>query len=214
MRKSIRELAKIVADTLHVGKPVYEFGSLQVIDSREFTDLRPIFAGKEYVGCDMREGPGVDRVLDLHDIDLPDETAGTVLAFDTLEHVEYVSTAMQEVHRIIQPGGMAVISSVMNFPIHDHPHDYWRFTPEAFRSLLKPFDTSFVGFAGEEDFPHTVVGIGFKGDGEPTEEFLRLFEEWKRRWFFLHGKSWRQVRRHLTPPVLRNLDAKIRRLFR
>jgi hypothetical protein len=56
-----------------------------------------------------------------------------------------------------------VLSSVMNFPIHDYPYDYWRFTPEAFKSILKPFSSAFVGFAGTDDFPHTVVGIGFKG---------------------------------------------------
>ena len=50
----------------------------------------------------------------------------------------------------------------MNFPIHDHPHDYWRFTPEGFRSILGLFAWSFVGFVGEADFPHTVVGVASK----------------------------------------------------
>jgi SAM-dependent methyltransferase len=214
MRESIKELVKIITDTLPVPEPVYEFGALQVLGRGAEADLRPFFAGKDYVGCDFRDGPGVDKVLDLHEIDLPDQTAGTVLAFDTLEHVEYPHKAMAEVHRIVKPGGMAVISSVMNFPVHEHPSDYWRFTPEAFRSLLKAFDSSYVESAGEEDFPHTVIGFGFRGESLLTDQFGQEIAEWKRRWFFLHGRSWRQIRRHCTPPILRGFRSHLRRYLR
>ena len=37
----------------------------------------------------MREGPGVVRILDLHGLDVPDNSVGTVIMMDTLEHVEY-----------------------------------------------------------------------------------------------------------------------------
>ena len=85
---------------------------------------------------------------------------------------------LQEIHRILLPDGIAVISSVMKFRIHDYPLDYWRFTPEGFKSLLKPFSSSFVGYAGKPKFPHTVVGIGFKGE-RPD---LRTFEDQYARW--------------------------------
>ena len=70
-------------------EPIYEFGALQLPGLEEFADLRPFFRGKSYVGCDMREGRGVDKVLNLHNIDLPDESVGTVITLDTLEHVEF-----------------------------------------------------------------------------------------------------------------------------
>ncbi len=165
MRQVVKDFAAIVSGLLPIEEPVYEFGALRVAGQEEFADLRPLFAGKEYVGADMREGLGVDKVLDLHTIDLPDASVGTVLCLDTLEHVEYPHTAMREIHRILKPNGIAVISSVMLFRIHAYPYDYWRFTPEAFRSLLKPFTSAFVGYAGEENFPHTVVGVGFKAMG-------------------------------------------------
>jgi len=130
MRQSIKDFAGIVSETLPIIEPIYEFGSFQVLEQIGFADLRPIFQHKEYVGCDMREGPGVDKILDLHAIDLPSNSVGVVLCFDTLEHVEYPREALKEIYRILKPNGMAVISSVMDFPIHDHPYDYWRFTPE------------------------------------------------------------------------------------
>lgn len=178
MRQSIKDLVRIAANSLPIREPIYEFGSLQVPSQVGFADLRPFFPNKEYVGCDMRAGTGVDKILNLHDIDLPSESVGTVFSLDTLEHVEYPHIALKEIHRILHPDGIAVITSVMKFVIHDHPHDYWRFTPEAFKSLLKPFSSSFVGYAGEPNFPHTVVGIGFKGQRPDTTVFEDQFMRW------------------------------------
>lgn len=181
MRQTIKELVSIVINTFPIEEPVYEFGSLQVSGQEDFADLRPLFSGKEYIGADMRPGTGVDRILNLHKIDLPVEFVGTVLCLDTLEHVEYPHKALEEIHRILKPNGIAFISSVMLWPIHDHPHDYWRFTPEGFRTLLKPFLNSFVGYAGRNDFPHTVIGLGFKGDASSKlSEFILHYEEWKK----------------------------------
>lgn len=181
MRPSIRRFVQICAETLPVKEPIYEFGSFQVAGQEDIADLRTLFPGKRYVGSDMREGPGVDVILDLHSLDLPDDSVGTALMIDTMEHVEYPHKAIDEVNRVLAPGGILIMTSVMRFPIHDHPYDYWRFTPEAFSSLLKPFAFSFADHAGEPEFPHTVVGIG--ADHEIDEaawtEFRRRFAEWK-----------------------------------
>jgi SAM-dependent methyltransferase len=213
MRESIKEFVKIVADTLPILEPVYEFGALQVPGQEGFADLRPIFAGKEYVGCDMREGPGVDKILNLHDIDLPSETVGTVLILDTLEHVEFVRRAIEETFRILKTDGILVISSVMNFPIHDYPYDYWRFTPEGFKSLLKPFNSCFVDFAGNERFPHTVVGVGFKGviAKNRMDDFLIKYQDWKTHWYRPVRGRWKVFVKAITPTVLLNLYRKIKR---
>jgi SAM-dependent methyltransferase len=205
VRQSIKDFAVIVAESFDVKEPIFEFGSLQVAGQEGFADLRPLFPGKEYVGADMREGLGVDRLLDLHHIDLPSETAGAVLCFDTLEHVEYPLRALEEIHRILKDEGIVVISSVMDHPIHDYPHDYWRFTPEAFRSLLKPFSESFVGYAGEETFPHTVVGIGFKGTVPKLDDFRRRFQQWQDSQAPKQPNIFKQITKLLTPPILHPL---------
>ena len=143
----------------------------------------PLFDEVDYVGADMRAGPGVDRVLDLHAIDLPDATAGTVLCMDTLEHVEHPRTAVEEIHRILAPGGLVVMSSVFEFPIHGYPNDYWRFTPEGFRSLLKPFSVAMVSSYGRSEVsPQNVIGVGFKEHGELPPEFERAVTQWS-NWY-------------------------------
>lgn len=183
MRHSVNEFVKICSESLPIQEPIYEFGSFQVPGQEEISNLRSYFPGKQYIGTDFRQGPGVDVVLDLHKIDLPDSSVGTVLLLDTLEHVEYPHQAMSELYRILKPDGVIVMSSTMYFIIHDYPYDYWRFTPEAFRSLLKQFRHSSVIAAGENLLPHIVVGVGFKGAvNADLKPFEARMDAWRRYW--------------------------------
>lgn len=204
MRDSVGDFVRICAETLPLPEPVYEFGAYQVAGQREQVDLRSFFPNRVYVGADMREGPGVDVVLNLHSVDLPAGSVGTVLLLDTLEHVELFGKALEEIRRILRQDGVLVMSSVMNFPIHAYPCDYWRFTPDAFRSLLAPFAAHYVTALGRQDFPHTVVGVGFKS---PVPDDIRLrFEaeasRWSRRWRWRIFTGWKEWVRRLTPPIL------------
>jgi len=52
---------------------------------------------------------GVDKVLDLYDINVPSGSVGTVLCLETLE-LWYPRKALEEIHRILKPDGIAVIS--------------------------------------------------------------------------------------------------------
>ena len=224
MRQTIRDFVSLAAATLPIAEPIWEFGALQVPGQEGFADLRSIFPGRQYFGADVREGPGVDRVLDLHRIDLPAGSAGTVICVDTLEHVEYPHRALEEMHRILRPDGIVVISSVMAFAIHDFPQDYWRFTPEGLKSLLKPFAGSFVGFAGDPGFPHTVVGVGFKGSAPDLSAFSGRFAEWQRKQEPekpvtprtqtpepAPGRAFRHAVRLVTPPLLHPVLSKLYR---
>ncbi len=180
MQKSVHHFMRICAAHLPLQEPIYEFGALRVQGMPE-EDLRPLFPGKTYVGSDMREGPGVDRVLDLHDIDLPDASVACAICLDTLEHVEYPRRALSEIYRILAPTGIAIISSVFEFPIHNYPSDYWRFTPEGFRSLLKAFGHSEVFSFGATDVtPRSVTGVGFKGDAPDLAVFRQECGKWER----------------------------------
>ena len=217
MRESIRQLVKIVADSFPVEEPIYEFGALQLPGFEDFADLRSFFKEKSYVGCDMREGRGVDKVLNLHNIDVPDGSVGTVITCDTLEHVEFPHTALTEIHRILKPGGMVFLSTVLDFRIHDSPADYWRFTPDGLKSLLKPFSFVFVGSVGRESFPHTVIAIGVKGSRNSNlslDLFLPKFEHWKKAWKNPKGKSLKDTLYLFVPPILLGLDRRIAKLFK
>lgn len=167
MRDNIKKFIEAVATSFPVPEPIYEFGALQVAGQVGFADLRPFFAGKHYVGCDFRVGPGVDEVRDIENMGLELGSAGTMLIVETLEHVRRPFAAIDEAWRALRPDGLCVITSAMNFPIHAHPYDYWRFTPSGFASLLEKFPARIVGTQGVPLNPHAVLGVGFKDASSP-----------------------------------------------
>lgn len=177
MREGIKKFVEMCARTLPLEQPIYEFGAWQA--PGQDADLRSVFPGADYTGCDMREGAGVDMIADLHDVGLADSSAATVICCDTLEHVEFPRRAMSEMHRILKNDGILIASSVMNFPIHGYPDDFWRFTPSGFQSLFRDFDESFIGSFGlDQAHPQTVVGVGFKGAKPALENFTQAYENW------------------------------------
>lgn len=174
MRQSVKEYLSKILQRYPAMEPVYEIGSYRVEGQEEFADLRPFFPGKVFVGCDMRSGLGVDRIEDVHCLKMKRNSIGTILIFDTLEHVENVHRAMEEVYRVLKPGGMVILSSVMNFPIHDYPSDYWRFTPKAFELLLKRFGVFEIEFDGDPAFPEGIYGFGVKGKSKEKQGWIKV----------------------------------------
>jgi SAM-dependent methyltransferase len=162
MREHNHAFVRVVAESFACPGPVYEFGSYQVEGQEGYANLRGMFPGKFYVGCDMREGPGVDRVEDVSAISLPDASVGTVLCIETFEHVFEVRRAFDEVFRILKPGGLFLFTSPLNFRIHGYPDDYWRMTPSCVRRMLSPYVARLSGFQGYHKFPHTVMAVAAK----------------------------------------------------
>jgi len=182
MRDHNKAFCRLVAENLDCPDPVFEFGSYQVEGQEGYANLREVFAGKTYVGCDMRAGPGVDRVEDVTAISLPDGSAGTVLCIETFEHVFEVQRAFAEVFRLLKPGGVFVITTPLNFRIHGYPDDYWRITPSCLRRMLSPYAARVSGYQGYQAFPHTVMGVGIKapaGDAVARlETLVGAYDSW------------------------------------
>jgi SAM-dependent methyltransferase len=183
MRPNVRAFVELAAECFALEGPVYEFGSYLVEGQAGRGNLRRFFPGRKFIGCDMREGPGVDRVCDLACLDLPDECAQTVLCLDTLEHVFESRRAVEEMIRILAPGGMLLVSAPLDFRIHDYPSDYWRITPSCLARLLAPLDATLVGSQGVESYPHTVFGVGCKTPvpgrfARGSHRFLEAFQSW------------------------------------
>jgi SAM-dependent methyltransferase len=162
MRDHTKAFCRIATETFDCPGPVFEFGSYQVEGQLDYADLRTLFPGKAYVGCDMRPGPGVDRVEDVSAMTIGDCQAGTVLCIETFEHVFEVRRAFDEVLRILKPGGLFLFTSPLNFRIHGYPDDYWRMTPSCVRRMLSPYGARLSGFQGYHKFPHTVMAVASK----------------------------------------------------
>jgi SAM-dependent methyltransferase len=186
MRDHNKAFCRLVAQGFDCPEPIVEFGSYQVEGQEGYANLRDFFPRRSYVGCDMRPGPGVDRVEDVTAISLADHSAGTVLCIETFEHVFEVAKAFDEVFRLLKPGGLFVITSPLNFRIHAYPDDYWRMTPNCLRRQLSRYAARVSGYQGHSAFPHTVMGVGIK-DPNPVDAQGRLgrlveaYQAWLRR---------------------------------
>lgn len=171
MRENVRAFVEIAAESFKLRGPVYEFGSFLVEGSSADANLRSVFPGQKFIGCDMRPGPGVDRIEDLSGLKLDDETVPTIICVDTLEHVFNAQQAVSEMLRVLAPGGVMLVAVPMHFRVHDYPADYWRFTPACIDRLLSPLAGTLVVWQGIENYPHTVLGVGCKAP--VTAEFAR-----------------------------------------
>jgi SAM-dependent methyltransferase len=182
MRPTVLNFARDIAESFELGEPLVELGARAAEGQEDVADLRGIFRAKEHIGCDIQEGTGVDRIEDIHHLTFEDNSVGSVICLETLEHVADPLRAVQEMHRILRPGGLLAISSLMFFPIHAHPWDFWRFTPEGFELLLKPFESRLVIAQGWELMPEGVFGVGIKGPAELNEAMLPLTSRTARDW--------------------------------
>ena len=140
MRENIRTFCRLFAEVFEPSGPIYEFGSYQVAGQEELGDLRGLFRGKEYVGCDLRPGRGVDRIEDLSALSLADDSVATALVLETLEHVAEIEAAVSELRRVLEPGGLVALSMPFDLRIHGYPSDYWRVTPVGMQRLLEGFE--------------------------------------------------------------------------
>lgn len=184
MRDNVKEFLQLLTETLDLPHPVLEVGALQTEGQEAYADVRPFFKDGSYLGCDMRPGAGVECLADAHQLPFREASVGTVLLLDTLEHVQSPFVAVQEACRALRPGGVVLLASVMNFPIHSFPSDYWRFTPAVFDYLLTTFEPRFVVSQGDAEFPSTVIGVAMKPSprAEDAERFREAMRAIEARW--------------------------------
>lgn len=98
-----------VADANHsliAGAKVLEIGSYDNNGS-----IRSIFSlAGEYVGIDLKLGPGVDLVGFGHEIDHPDETYDVTLSSECFEHDPHWRETYLNMVRMTRPGGLVAFS--------------------------------------------------------------------------------------------------------
>ncbi len=160
MRDNIKSFISFCSNKLKIEGIVLEVGSYQVKGQEGYADLRPLFKNNFFVGVDIRIGPGVDTLHDIHNLGFKNNCASWVLCLDTLEHVKNPLEAVAELKRVMKKKGIIILSSVMDFPIHEHPWDFWRFTPQIFDEMFSDLKYKLILYQGEHLKPHTIIGLG------------------------------------------------------
>lgn len=85
---------------------------------------------------------GCDMTGDLRNMaDVGTESLDAMIVTEVLEHCEQPFQAAAEIHRVLKPGSIALVTSPFIWPWHGthEYHDYWRFTHEGWGLLFKAF---------------------------------------------------------------------------
>lgn len=85
-----------------------------------------LFPNKLNLDIDPARKP--DLVGDVYKLPLEDNSVEGLLSVDVLEHLAYPQRAVDEMYRVLKPGGKLILITRYIFPIHDAPEDYFRYT--------------------------------------------------------------------------------------
>lgn len=96
------------------------------------------------VALDIQPRRGIQVVSDAQQLGIASEAFDVVLCTEVLEHLPEPQKAINEMWRVLKPGGTLLLTTRFLFPIHDAPHDYFRFTKYGLRHLLKAFEITEV----------------------------------------------------------------------
>lgn len=147
---------------------VLEVGSLQCESPKDpemwnKLDMRRYVKTHFYIGLDMQAGPGVDKIINAENMSerLKDQF-DLVICIDTLEHVKHPWLVIEEIYKVLKPGGLAYFAVPFRFGIHDYPSDYYRYTEEGMKILLEKFKIIYSKGQGDKTYPHTVITIAQK----------------------------------------------------
>lgn len=66
-----------------------------------------------------------------------DESFDTVIGTEVLEHCPDPESTLKEVHRVLSASGVFFFTVPFLWPLHEVPHDEYRYTPYALERLLK-----------------------------------------------------------------------------
>jgi SAM-dependent methyltransferase len=136
-----------------------DIGSYYTPGFAALCDRRRFFPGQPYVGCDIRPGPGVDRIEDAEHLSFADQSLRSVLLLETLEHVPRPQRVVSEVQRVLHPEGVALVSVPFDYRIHGWPTDFWRFTAAGLNAMLSGFPQRAVCAVGPQLRPSQVFAV-------------------------------------------------------
>ncbi len=104
----------------------------------------PLTKEADYKVLDKVADFNPDIVGDIHSLPLADNSVDAIICIAVLEHVEDPKRAVEEVYRVLKPGGYAFFYAPFLFYYHPEKGyygDFYRFTKEGFGYLTRQFSS-------------------------------------------------------------------------
>jgi SAM-dependent methyltransferase len=163
MQESVNLFVQSVVEAFDLQGPIYEFGYSPGRAAGKASSPVHCAIDIGYVGSDLREDVEIDRLEELSRLPYPSGSARTVSCLNVLEHVYEPQRAVDEILRLLAPGGILLLSTSLHSEASKPLGNYWRISPQGIERLLEPLEATLVAWQGPEQSPHTVFGIGCKG---------------------------------------------------
>jgi SAM-dependent methyltransferase len=116
---------------------------------------------KSVTNVDIFNYENVDIVCDIARLPFKDDSIDIILNIAVLEHVPNPQAVVNEIYRVLKPGGIVFTEFPFIQGFHASPYDFTRVTHEGIRTLHADFEE-----------------IEVKPFGGPTSGMLWVFQEW------------------------------------
>lgn len=122
-----------------------------------------MFQVEEYIGVDYKgDGPTyshdkVDVFYDGHTLPFNNDHFDSIFSSEVFEHVFNLPEIMTELHRVLKPGGLILVSCPFAFGEHEAPADYARYTSYAIRHLFTNHGFDVIHYEKTGSFIEAIV---------------------------------------------------------
>lgn len=116
---------------------------------------------EDVIKVDIAPFAGAHIVADAEHLPFKDNSCDAVVCESSLEHFKNPTEAVMEFRRILKPGGLVYVSVPFIVGFHASPYDYYRWTEEGVKELMK-------------EFKQIEIGVGWG----PTYALTSILREW------------------------------------
>ena len=112
----------------------------------------------------LHDVSGVDAFASADALPYGDESFDCVLCTEVVEHCPDPLAVFKEIHRVLKPGGRALVTTPFLVPLHEMPYDYWRFTPSALQLLAQGAGLEVESLRTKGEYVAVVIEMVARGE--------------------------------------------------
>src|SRR3989338_11212902 len=135
-----------------MGKKVLEIGSGKAISGKHIYSVADFFEKRDNKVTKSDIDPAYKHKI----IDITKKIPGkydAIICFNVLEHVFDFQKGVRQLHKSLSKNGKLIVLVPAFYPLHDEPHDYWRFTEHSLRKLFSIFKKVSIEHFGIRQYP-------------------------------------------------------------
>lgn len=144
-------------------------------------EVGPKLAWPNFDTLDIDPGVGATYTADITKFtEIAENTYDIVLCMSVLEHTFDPAGGLNEIRRLLKPGGLLLAQAPLNFRQHGPQPDLWRFTENGWRYLLRDWDDVEVDVLDTPD--RTLFPIAYVVRARCNKFKATLDKDFKPKW--------------------------------